>query len=246
MNELIKSLEQEQLKNEVPAFGPGDTVRVHVKIVEGKRERVQVFEGVVIKRQGGGNRETFTVRKISFNVGVERTFPVHSPKIEKIEVNEQKEYEEIRKMLNDVNEKISLELSENIFEKYELQKQIEKTKQRKIWLNCGGFITIDQTEALVAIDVNSGKFTGKSTLEETVYKVNYEATIEIAKQLRLRDIGGIIIIDYIDMQKQENKEKIEKLLKESLKQDRAKTQVEGFTKLNLMELTRKHICSHNS
>ena len=86
MNELIKSLEQEQLKNEVPAFGPGDTVRVHVRIVEVKRERVQVFEGVVIKRQGGGNRETFTVRKISFNVGVERTFPVHSPKIEKIEV----------------------------------------------------------------------------------------------------------------------------------------------------------------
>lgn len=167
-------------------------------------------------------------------------------KIEKIEVNEQKEYEEIRKMLNDINEKISLELNENIFEKYKLEKQIEKTKQRKIWLNCGGFITIDQTEALVAIDVNSGKFTGKSTLEETVYKVNYEATIEIAKQLRLRDIGGIIIIDYIDMQKQENKEKIEKLLKESLKQDRAKTQVEGFTKLNLMELTRKHICSHNS
>ena len=74
MNELIKSLEQEQLKNEVPNFGPGDTVRI------------QVFEGVVIKRQGGGNRETFTVRKISFNVGVERTFPVHSPKIEKIEV----------------------------------------------------------------------------------------------------------------------------------------------------------------
>ena len=98
----------------------------------------------------------------------------------------------------------------------------------------------------MAIDVNSGKFTGKSTLEETVYKVNYEATIEIAKQLRLRDIGGIIIIDYIDMQKQENKDKIEKLLKENLKQDRAKTQVEGFTKLNLMELTRKHICSHNS
>ena len=113
-------------------------------------------------------------------------------------------------------------------------------------MNCGGFITIDPTEALIAIDVNSGKFTGKSTLEETIYKVNYEATIEIAKQLRLRDIGGIIIIDYIDMLKPENKEKIENLLKECLKQDRAKTQVEGFTNLNLMELTRKHICSHNS
>ena len=168
-------------------------------------------------------------------------------KIEKIIVNEQSEYEEIKKNLEELQEKnIKLEIKQDLLEKYELEKQIEKAKQRKIWLNCGGFITIDSTEALVAIDVNSGKFTGKSNLEDTIYKVNYEATIEIAKQLRLRDIGGIIIIDYIDMHKEENKEKIEKLLKEALKQDRAKTQVEGFTKLNLMELTRKHICSHNS
>ena len=86
MNELVRALGQEQLKKEVPNFGPGDTVKVHVKIVEGMRERIQVFEGVVLKRQGGGIQETFTVRKISFNVGVERTFPVHSPRIEKIEV----------------------------------------------------------------------------------------------------------------------------------------------------------------
>jgi len=168
-------------------------------------------------------------------------------KIEKIEVNDKQEYNEIKELLEELQEKdIKLEIKQDLLQKYELEKQIEKSKQRKIWLNCGGFITIDATEALVAIDVNSGKFTGKSTLEDTVYKVNYEATIEIAKQLRLRDIGGIIIIDYIDMQKEENKEKIEKLLKETLKQDRAKTQVEGFTRLNLMELTRKHICSHNS
>lgn len=168
-------------------------------------------------------------------------------RIESIFVNDKLEYEEIKKLLEELQEcNIKLELQQNLLEKYELEKQIERSKQRKIWLNCGGFITIDPTEALVAIDVNSGKFTGKSTLEETVYKVNYEATIEIAKQLRLRDIGGIIIIDYIDMQKQENKDKIEKLLKDTLKQDRAKTQIEGFTKLNLMELTRKHICSHNN
>lgn len=168
-------------------------------------------------------------------------------KIGKIEVNDKKEYDEIKAILEELQESnIKLELQQNLLEKYDLEKQIEKSRQRKIWLNCGGFITIDTTEALVAIDVNSGKFTGKSSLEDTVYKVNYEATLEIAKQLRLRDIGGIIIIDYIDMQKQENKDKIEKLLKETLKQDRAKTQVEGFTKLNLMELTRKHICSHNS
>ena len=86
MNELIKAIEAALVKSDVPNFGPGDTVKVHVKIVEGKRERIQVFEGLVIKRQNGGIRETFTVRKISFGVGVERTFPVHSPKIEKIEV----------------------------------------------------------------------------------------------------------------------------------------------------------------
>lgn len=168
-------------------------------------------------------------------------------KIEQIEVNDKEVYNEIQNLLQEMQEQnIKLELKTDLLEKYELEKQIEKSKQRKIWLNCGGFITIDATEALVAIDVNSGKFTGKKTLEETVYKVNYEATVEIAKQLRLRDIGGIIIIDYIDMKKQENKDKIEKLLRETLKQDRAKTQVEGFTRLNLMELTRKHICSHNS
>ena len=170
-------------------------------------------------------------------------------KIEKIIINDKKEYEEINKKLETLQEKnikLKLDKNNNLFKRYEIEKQIEKSQQRKIWLNCGGFITIDLTEALVAIDVNSGKFTGKSTLEDTVYKVNYEATIEIAKQLRLRDIGGIIIIDYIDMKKQENKDKIEKLLKEVLKNDRAKTQVEGFTKLNLMEMTRKHICSHNS
>lgn len=82
---LIETLENEQLK-EVPEFGPGDTVRVHVRVVEGERERIQVFEGVVIKRTGGGINENFTVRKVSQGVAVERTFPIHSPKIDKVEV----------------------------------------------------------------------------------------------------------------------------------------------------------------
>ncbi|MDG0793523.1 50S ribosomal protein L19 [Cohnella ginsengisoli] len=83
---LIQTITQEQLRKDIPAFRPGDTLKVHVKVVEGSRERVQLFEGVVIKRRGGGISETFTVRKISYGVGVERTFPVHSPRIEKIEV----------------------------------------------------------------------------------------------------------------------------------------------------------------
>lgn len=83
---LLQTITQEQLRKDVPSFRPGDTLKVHVKVVEGSRERVQLFEGVVIKRRGGGISETFTVRKISYGVGVERTFPVHSPRIEKIEV----------------------------------------------------------------------------------------------------------------------------------------------------------------
>lgn len=84
--EIIKVLEQEQMKSEVPAFNVGDSVKVHLKVVEGKRERIQIFEGLVMKRQNGGVRETFTVRKISYGVGVEKTLPLHSPKIVNIEV----------------------------------------------------------------------------------------------------------------------------------------------------------------
>lgn len=85
-SEIIKSIEDEQLKKEVPEFAVGDTVKVHNKIKEGNRERIQIFEGTVIKRQGGSNRETFTVRKLSNGVGVEKTWPLHSPNVEKVEV----------------------------------------------------------------------------------------------------------------------------------------------------------------
>ncbi len=168
--------------------------------------------------------------------------------ISKITLNNKEEYQYLTKLQKENKEyqniKIELKEKQNLLNIYNIEKQIEKIENRKIWLKCGGFITIDKTEALTAIDVNTGKYTGKHNLENTVFKVNKEATIEIAKQLRLRDIGGIIIIDYIDMKNQENKDEIEKILKEELKKDRSKTQVEGFTKLDLMELTRKHICSH--
>ena len=167
-------------------------------------------------------------------------------KLEKIYVNNkelQKEIEQILKRLQeDVTIKVEL-VEEGLENRYDLNSQIEKISNRKIWLKCGGFITIDKTEALTAIDVNSGKFTGKENIEKTALKVNKEASIEIAKQLRLRDIGGIIIIDYIDMNEESSKEEIIELLKENLKEDRAKTQVMEFTKLSLLEITRKHIFS---
>ena len=168
--------------------------------------------------------------------------------IQKIITNSSNEYKKILKFKeanNYINESnIELKESQDIMDIYDVKKEISKIENRKIWLKCGGFITIDRTEALTAIDVNTGKYTGTQNAEQTVYKVNQEATIEIAKQLRLRDIGGIIIIDYIDMKNEDSKKKIQSLLNERIKKDRTKTQIEGFTKLDLMEMTRKHICSH--
>lgn len=168
--------------------------------------------------------------------------------IDRIWVDDKEEYDKIVNFVNETNnsKKITVELRENdLITMYDLDDQIEASKNRKIWLRCGGFITIDKTEALTAIDVNSGKYIGSKDLEQTIFKVNKEASIEIAKQLRLRDIGGIVIIDYIDMEKQESKDMIENILKESLKKDRSKTQVIGFTPLNLLEMTRKHMCSND-
>lgn len=168
--------------------------------------------------------------------------------LERIITNDKNVYEKISNILEQSGaSKIKLELREKgkVLDLYDLENQIEKAKSRKIWLKCGGFITIDKTEALTAIDVNSGKYVGGKDLEQTVYRVNREATLEIAKQLRLRDIGGIIIIDYIDMEKEETKKKILDELNESLKKDRSKTQVIGFTPLDLLEMTRKHMCSND-
>ena len=168
--------------------------------------------------------------------------------IGRIFVDNQNVFDEVNKILTNINVKaqvkVELKQTENLLDMYDADDQIEKSTLRKIWLKCGGFITIDKTEALTAIDVNSGKFTGKQNLESTVLKVNEEASIEIAKQLRLRDIGGIIIIDYIDMHEQESRQKVLETLKQALKKDRSKTQVIEFTKLNLLEMTRKHMFSN--
>lgn len=168
--------------------------------------------------------------------------------LSKIEVNNEEDYNYIIKLLKDFkseNVEVILNNKDLLEDKIDLKKQIEKTEKRKVWLKCGGFIAIDKTEALTAIDVNSGKYIGKDNAEATIFKVNKQASIEIAKQLRLRDIGGIVIIDYIDMQEEEDKLKIIEILSEELKKDRSKTQVVGFSKLNLLEMTRKHICSND-
>lgn len=122
---------------------------------------------------------------------------------------------------------------------YQISDELKKALGRKVWLSSGGFLIIDPCEAMTVIDVNTGRFTGKRALEDTILKTNLAACTEIARQLRLRNLSGIILIDFIDMQTDEARAQVQKALEDALKLDRKKTELYGFTKLGLMEMTRK-------
>lgn len=126
-----------------------------------------------------------------------------------------------------------------LFEKYDINKAIKKSLKRRAWLKSGGYIAIDHTEALTAIDVNTGKFIGKKSLRQTVLKTNLEAAKEVVRQIRLRDIGGIIVIDFIDMIDLKDREKVFKLFNDELAADRTKSRVIEISKIGLVEMTRK-------
>ena len=128
-----------------------------------------------------------------------------------------------------------------IFEEYRVLEQIRKSLDRKVWLPSGGHIVIERTEAMTVIDVNTGKFVGRSTLEETVFKTNKEAAVEVARQLRLRDIGGIIVTDFIDMEIVPNRDELIKVFRNELEKDRSRTQVYDVSPLGLVQMTRKNV-----
>ncbi len=130
---------------------------------------------------------------------------------------------------------------EPIFDAYGLELEIPKALGKRVWLKSGGYIVIDQTEALTSIDVNTGKFVGKASLEDTILKTNLEAVKEIAYQIRLRNLGGIIIIDFIDMEKKENREKVFNVFKEIMSKDRAKCTILEVSELGLIQMTRKRV-----
>jgi len=128
-----------------------------------------------------------------------------------------------------------------IFERHHVHEQLHKALDRKVWLPSGGSLIIERTEALTVIDVNTGKNVGKSNLEETVYRNNLEAAEEVARQLRLRDIGGIIVIDFIDMEIRRNRDDVLRCFKEALSRDKTRTQVFDISELGLVEMTRKRV-----
>lgn len=162
----------------------------------------------------------------------------------KLIINDREEYnniiEFVRHFSDNYKEKVQcFDKAVEIFDYYGIEKMIQRALNKKVWLKSGGYIIIDETEALTSIDVNTGKFVGSVDLEHTVYKTNLEAAKEIAKQLRLRNIGGIIIIDFIDMKNNEEIKNVIDALENELKKDRIRSTVLGMTRLGLVEMTRK-------
>ena len=163
--------------------------------------------------------------------------------VDRVFVNDAATFERLREiadmMAPKLKPRILLKQSEALFDRYETESKIDKALARKVWIKNGSYIIIDRTEALTCIDVNTGKFVGKDNLEKTITATNCEAAREIARQLRLRDIGGIIIIDFIDMERESNRTMVLNTLKTALKEDHTRSHVFGFTHLGLVEMTRK-------
>jgi ribonuclease G len=161
-------------------------------------------------------------------------------------IDDEQEYHKVLNVLNCISPHLKKRVTlyqkkEPIFERFNIEDEIERSLSRVVWIKCGGYIVFDETEALTVIDVNTGKYTGKSNLEDTVLKTNLEAAEEVARQIRLRDIGGIIIVDFIDMNTLEHRHQVLEKLKQGMNRDRTKSQVLGITSLGLVEIARKKV-----
>ncbi len=166
--------------------------------------------------------------------------------IDTLIIDSVEEYNKLKEFVNtyfsNLISKISLhESAEPIFDAYGIELEIPKALGKRVWLKSGGYIVIDQTEALTSIDVNTGKYVGKASLEDTIFKTNMEALKEIAYQIRLRNLGGIIVIDFIDMEKEENRHKLFSVFQEEMNKDRAKCTILEVSELGLIQMTRKRV-----
>jgi ribonuclease G len=174
------------------------------------------------------------------------TRDLFTAEVGKLVIDDRDEHERILRFVHEQAPHLESQIElysgdEPIFDAYGIEQELKRASQRKVWLKSGGYIIIDQAEALTAIDVNSGRYVGKKNLEETITRINVEAAKEIVYQLRLRNIGGIIIIDFIDMDKPQNRDKVFKALQDALGRDKAKTNVLKISELGLVEMTRKRV-----
>ena len=171
---------------------------------------------------------------------------VLSPEFKSVWVDSVDQYQRIVEFLDHIQPALVSRVrlyrrDEPIFEEFGIESEIAKALKSKVWLKSGGYIVINQTEALVAIDVNTGKYVGKKNLEETVFRTNIEAAKEIVRQIRLRDLGGIIVLDFIDMEDPQNRARLFEALENEIKKDRSKTKILQISEFGLIEMTRKRV-----
>jgi ribonuclease G len=198
----------------------------------------------ICRRKDGGGAPSLIHSELDVICKVVRD--VLTEDVRRIVIDSKEEYDKVVRFIDTFMPRLrySIELytdEEPIFDAFGLEVEIARALGRKVWLKSGGYIIIEQTEALVAVDVNTGRYVGKHNLEDTILKTNLEAVKEIAFQLRLRNIGGLIIIDFIDMEKEFHREKVYAALLDALKNDKSKTNILKISELGLVEMTRQRV-----
>jgi ribonuclease G len=196
----------------------------------------------VVRRSEGGRCPALIYNDLDLLLRTVRD--LFTPDVEKMIIDSRSEYDRVKKfiaaMMPDFTGQIELyEGNDPIFDGYGIEIEIDRALERKVWLKSGGYLIVDEMEALTAIDVNTGRFVGKSSLEDTITKTNLEATREVAEQLRIRSIGGMIVVDFIDMDRPHNRDKVTRAFNEHLRKDRNKAAVTRISELGLIEMTRK-------
>jgi ribonuclease G len=214
---------------------PGEKLAQEMEFLKNLWDSIQ-------RRFKNGSAPSLLHREISVGLRAVRDLLIHE--VDKLIIDSKQSYQSVLTFLDTFmpslkDHVVFYEGAEPVFDAYNIEGDISRALKRKVWLKSGGYITIEHTEALVAIDVNTGRYVGKRNLEETIVKTNLEAVKEIAYQMRLRNIGGIIVIDFIDMEKKSNQEKVFNALKEALKKDRSKTHVLPMSEMGLIQMTRK-------
>ncbi|MBN1475839.1 Rne/Rng family ribonuclease [Candidatus Sumerlaeota bacterium] len=227
------------------------TVILRTAAVENDDESIRADADFLVRTWGRIQAKCHTAKAptllhTDFDILYRLVRDVFTDSIEEIFIDDTAEHANLVKMLRQFLPKLKNRVllypsTRNIFEVFDVERQIYKALRRRVWLRSGGHVVIDECEALCAVDVNTGKFIGKEDQEATVLRTNLEAARVIARQLRLRDIGGIIIIDFIDMKRREHREEVVRDLKRCLRFDRARTTVSDFTNLGIVEMTRKRV-----
>ena len=242
--------ERERLRSIVKAVRPPTGGFIVRTVAEGKGEEELAADIEFLSRLWAQVQSRFESAKAPalLHEEMDLTFRVvrdlFSPEVEEFLVDTEEGYQKVLEYANTLVPQLAARVKryegkQPIFEVTGIEKEIDKALRRRVWLKSGGYIVIDHTEALVAIDVNTGKYVGKRDFEETVLKINLEAAAEAVRQIRLRDLGGIIILDFIDMERAEHREQVSRELTKALADDKARTNVLEISELGIVEMTRK-------